>query len=266
MDYRLVNRVAVITGGTSGIGLAVIKLLLAEGANAALCARDAARLKSVVDDCAARYGADRVFGMVADVRDKAAMARFAQAVEAKFGGVDILINNAGQGRMSNFANTADEVWTDELDLKFFSIIHPTRAFLPLLERGRDAAIVCTNALLAVRPEAYMIATSAARAGVLNLVKSLANDFAAKNIRVNSVLIGLVESNQWERRYQAAVAADPQITRDGWFGELARSRHIPLGRLGKPEEAAQAIVFLASPASSYVTGTTLDVSGGQASHV
>ncbi len=266
MDYRLANRVAVVTGGTSGIGLAVTNLLLAEGANVALCARDAARLKAVVDDCVARHGADRVLGMEADVRDKAAMALFAQGVEAKFGGADILINNAGQGRMSNFADTADEVWTDELDLKFFSIIHPTRAFLPLLERGRDAAIVCTNALLAVRPEAYMIATSAARAGVLNLVKSLANDFAGKNIRVNSVLIGLVESNQWERRYQAALAADPKVTRDAWFGALARSRHIPLGRLGKPEEAAQAIIFLASPASSYVTGTTIDVSGGQASHV
>jgi NAD(P)-dependent dehydrogenase (short-subunit alcohol dehydrogenase family) len=112
----------------------------------------------------------------------------------------------------------------------------------------------------------MIATSAARAGALNLVKSLANDLAAKNIRVNSILIGLVYSNQWERRYQAALANEPALTREEFSRDLAKSRHIPLGRLGQPDEAARALVFLASPLASYITGTTLDVSGGQASHI
>jgi len=266
MDFGLKDRVAVVTGGSSGIGLAAVKLLLEEGARVALCGRDAARLDAVVGDLAKRHGHERVLARAADVCRAEDMAAFAQAVDKSFGGADILLNNAGQGRMSNFANTADEAWRAELDLKFFSIIHPTRAFLPLLEKGRDAAIVCTNALLAVRPEAYMIATSAARAGVLNLVKSLANDLAPKNIRVNSILIGLVYSNQWERRYQAALAADPAVTREAWFGELARSRHIPLGRIGQPEEAARALLFLASSLASYITGTTLDVSGGQASHV
>ena len=104
----------------------------------------------------------------------------------------------------------------------------------------------------------MVCTSAARAGVQNLVKSLAREFAPK-IRVNSVLFGLIDSNQWQRRFEAR--ADKAQTREAWFGELARSKSIPLGRLGVPEEAARAIVYLASPAASYVTGAQLEISGG-----
>ena len=266
MEYRLKDRIAVVTGGSSGIGYAAVKLLLGEGARVALCGRDAARLDAAGDELVTQYGREKVLSQVADVCRADQMSAFARSVEGAFGGVDILINNAGQGRMSDFANTTDEAWRAELDLKFFSIIYPTRAFLPLLEKGRDAAIVCTNALLAIRPEPHMIATSAARAGALNLVKSLAKDLASKNIRVNSILLGLVYSGQWERRFRTALAADPSLRYETWIQELARSRRIPLGRIGQPEEAAQALVFLASPLASFITGTALDVSGGQADHV
>jgi NAD(P)-dependent dehydrogenase (short-subunit alcohol dehydrogenase family) len=266
MDFRLRDRIAVVTGGSAGIGFAVVKLLLGEGARVGFCGRDAARLDRAKDELLEHHGRDRVLAKVADVCRAEDMQAFAEGVERAFGGTDILINNAGQGRMSDFANTSDEAWRAELDLKFFSIIRPTRAFLPLLERGRDPAIVCTNALLAVRPEPHMIATSAARAGALNLVKSLAKELAPKNIRVNSILLGLVHSGQWERRFQAALAGDPSLKYDAWAQELARSRRIPLGRIGRPEEAAQALVFLASPLAAFITGATLDVSGGQADHV
>ena len=266
MDYRLRDRIAVVTGGSSGIGLAAVKLLLSEGSRVAFCGRDAARLDRAKDALVEAHGRDKLLAHAGDVCRAEDMKAFAEAVERAFGGADILINNAGQGRMSDFANTGDEAWRAELELKFFSIIYPTRAFLPLLEKGRDAAIICTNALLAVRPEPHMIATSAARAGALNLVKSLAKDLAPKSIRVNSILLGLVHSGQWERRFQAALADDPALRYDDWVRELARSRRIPLGRIGRPEEAAQALVFLASPLASFITGTTLDVSGGQADHV
>ncbi len=133
--------------------------------------------------------------------DAGEVERFAAAVASRFGAADVLINNAGQGRVSTFADTTDDAWREELELKFFSIIRPTRAFLPQLERSNAAAIVCVNSLLARQPEPHMVATSAARAGVLNLVRSLATELAPRGMRVNGILIGLVESGQWRRRFE-----------------------------------------------------------------
>ena len=109
----------------------------------------------------------------------------------------------------------------------------------------------------------MVCTSAARAGVQNLLKSLATEFAPR-IRVNSILLGLVDSGQWQRRFEART--DKAQTREQWFAALAREKHIPLGRLGAPEEPARAIVFLGSPAASYITGASLEVSGGVSRHI
>lgn len=258
--------VAVVTGGTSGIGLATVELFLQEGAAVALCGRNAAKLDSVVRELAEAYGAGRVFGMVCDVIRKEDVAAFKAGVEKKFGRTDFLVNNAGKGRTSTVAGTSEEEWREELDLKFFGLLHPTKAFLPLLARSPCASVVCVNALLARRPEPHMAATSAARAGVLNLVKSMAGEFAPDGIRVNSILIGLVESEQWERRFRAAKAEHPAVARDAWFGKLARDREIPLGRFGLPKEAAQVILFLAAPVSSYLTGVAIEVAGGQSRHV
>ena len=109
----------------------------------------------------------------------------------------------------------------------------------------------------------MVATSAARAGVLNLVRSLATEFAPRGVRVNGILIGLVESGQWRRRF--ATQAAPGETWEAWTAALAQCKHIPLGRLGRPEEAAHAMVFLASPLASYTTGSFIDISGGHSRH-
>jgi len=110
----------------------------------------------------------------------------------------------------------------------------------------------------------MVATSSARAGVQNLIKSLAVELAPQRVRVNSILIGIVESGQWRRRY--AKEAQPGQSWDDWTAELARKKNIPLGRFGKPEEAAQALFYLATTLSSYTTGSHIDVSGGVARHV
>ena len=258
MDLGLRDMTAAVTGGSSGIGLAAAHALLGEGARVSICGRDAARLEAARAELAAAHGADRVVSEVCDVTDSAAAARFARATAEKFGGCDILVNNAGQGRVSTFATTSDADWRAELDLKFFSQIHPLRAFEPLLRASPRAAVVAVNSLLAYQPEPHMTATSAARAGVQNLLKSLAAEFAPV-IRVNSILLGLVDSGQWRRRFEAR--ADKAQSRADWYGALAREKRIPLGRLGEAAEAARAIVFLASPAAGFITGAQLEVSGG-----
>lgn len=264
MDFGLKGRVAVVTGGSSGIGLETARIMLGEGARVAICGRDTDRLDEARRSLEADHGADNLLTMNCDVLETGQVDRLRDAVVGRFGATDILVNNAGRAGRGNFGETDDDAWREELELKFFSIIRPTRAFLPLLEKSDAAAIVCINALLAQRPEPHMVATSAARAGVLNLAKSLAKEFAPKGIRVNSILLGLIESGQWRRRYE--IQAPEGVSRDEWFAGLAADRGIPLGRMGKPEEPAAAIVFLASPLAGYTTGAVIDVSGGQAPHV
>ena len=263
---NLAGRVAVVTGGSSGIGYATVQLLLEAGAAVALCGRDAGRLETATAKLREQFPAARLLAQTCDVLAPEQVAAFAARVQQELGAASILVNNAGQGRVSTFADTADEAWMEELRLKFFSIIHPTRAFLPQLRTGPDAAIVCVNSLLAVQPEPHMVATSAARAGVHNLVRSLATEFAPDGVRVNGILIGLVESGQWKRRFDARPEEDQHLDWAEWTRRLAQKKQIQIGRLGLPEEAARAIMFLASPLSSYTTGSHIDVSGGLSRHV
>jgi NAD(P)-dependent dehydrogenase (short-subunit alcohol dehydrogenase family) len=258
MDLGLNGLRAVVTGGSSGIGLATVKALLADGARVALCGRDEGRLTAAAEPLTAEFG-DAVFAAPCNVLDQGQVEAFRDVVLDRFGGVDILVNNAGQGRLSTFANTDDEAWREEFELKFFSVIRPTRAFEAALAASDKASVVIVNSLLARQPEPHMVCTSALRAGVQNLQKSLSVELAAKGIRVNGILLGIVDSGQWQRRYEAQ--AEPGQTREAWMAELAEQKHILAGRLGRPEEAAAAIAFLAAPVASFITGASLEVAGG-----
>jgi NAD(P)-dependent dehydrogenase (short-subunit alcohol dehydrogenase family) len=257
MGYGYDKGVAVVTGGSSGIGLATVQ--------------DAARRRIACGALRPQRGAARPdrrgpaarlwrgprAARAFSVLDKPAVEAFAAEVETQWGRCDLLVNNAGAGRQSTFAETTDEDWRAEYELKLFSQIYPIHAFLPMLREAKGA-IVAVNSLLAYQPEPHMVCTSSARAGVQNLLKSLSVELAP-DVRVNSVLMGLIESGQWSRRF--AAREDQSVSRAEWYAALAERKGIPLGRLGDPEEAANAIAFLGSRRASYITGAQLDVSGG-----
>ncbi len=253
-----------MTGGTSGIGLATVRRFLDEGAAVAFCARDRARVDAVAAEFANDHG-DRVLGFAADILDVAAMEAFRAAVDDRFGRTDVLVNNAGQSRMGGFDAVDDAGWTAELELKFFGLLRPTRAFLPLLRKSDAASMVYVSSLIGKQPEPRLISTSAGRAGALNLAKSLSFELAPA-IRVNSILLGVIETGQWARRFAELRAAGEPLEHDAFFAELARDRAIPLGRIGRPDEVAATIVFLASPLCGYMTGAVIEISGGQSRYV
>ncbi|MBJ9985682.1 SDR family oxidoreductase [Acinetobacter sp. S40] len=264
MSFQVEGKVAVVTGGSSGIGLAAVEILVAEGAKVAWCGRDEQRLAESKLYILEKYPHAHIFTQGCNVLDKEDVKTFAHTVKQHLGNVDMLINNAGQGRVSTFENTQDEDWMKEIELKYFSVLHPIRAFLNDLKSSAIGSVTNVNSLLALQPEPHMIATSSARAALLNLTHSLAHEFIQYNVRVNSILLGMVESAQWKRRYETR--SDPNQSWQDWTANIAKKRGIPMARLGRPEEPARALVFLASPLASYTTGSTIDVSGGFNKHL
>ncbi|WP_058913822.1 SDR family oxidoreductase [Entomohabitans teleogrylli] len=264
MNYQIEGRVAVVTGGSSGIGFATLRLLLAEGAKVAFCGRDRERLSAALERLRGEFPDADIVAHGCDVLNAQEVQQFAERVEQQLGAAEMLINNAGQGYVASFEQTPESAWLHEAQLKLFGVLNPLNAFLPQLRRSGRASVTCVNSLLALQPEEHMIATSAARAALLNMTLNLSKSLVEQGIRVNSILLGMVESGQWRRRFEQR--DDQSQDWESWIAAIARKRGIPMGRLGKPEEAAQALLFLASPLASFTTGATLDVSGGFNRHL
>jgi 3-oxoacyl-[acyl-carrier protein] reductase len=259
MELGLHGRRAIVTGGTKGIGRAVVAELLAEGAAVAFCARNADEVKLAEEDPSSTGG---VAGWVADVTDADAVQRFVDGGAERLGGIDILVNNAGAAHPGNFEALTDADWHADLDVKLFSQIRCTRVALPHLRQSPAARIVNVNAVYAKYPDPSFFATTVNRAACLNLTKALAQEYGREKILVNSVNIGFVVTPQWEniRRRKA-----PESTQEEFFAELARIE-VPLGRFGTVEEVSGLVAFLASDRAGYITGASIDVAGGMGKYV
>jgi NAD(P)-dependent dehydrogenase (short-subunit alcohol dehydrogenase family) len=262
VDLGLTGRAYVVTGASNGVGLATAAMLLAEGANVGVCARDADRLRAAFDGLPAAVGA-RALCRGCDVLDAAAVRRFVGAVAEEFGGLDGVVNNAGRSLMRPLFETTEPEWAEQVQLKLFSVLNTVRSALPWLRKSPVASVVNVNAVLARQPDVRLAATGAARAALLNLSTTLAAELAGDGVRVNSVCLGLIDTGQWRRRYEAT---GTDLSYGQWTAELAEDRGITLGRIGTAEEAAFPIVGLLSPRSSYVTGASLDIGGGVSRYV
>lgn len=260
MDLQLSGRVVVVTGASSGVGLATTRYLVQEGARVVASARDLPRLRQAVGDLP---GPGAVRAVACDVTDRDGVeAMVAEGVDA-FGGVDGVVCNAGRSVMASLSDTSDEQIREEFDLKIFGAWNVIRAARKHLAASDAASVVNVNAILAKQPEARLAVTSAARAALLNLTRTLSQELGPEGIRVNSVALGLVDTGQWRRRYDAAGTS---LGYDEWSAEIAADRGISLGRFGRAEEVAFPIVTLLSPLSGYCTGATIDVGGGVSRYV
>ncbi|KIL41427.1 short-chain dehydrogenase [Gordoniibacillus kamchatkensis] len=255
MDLKLAGKVALITGGSKGIGFRTALCLAEEGAKVVICARNEADLRDAAAYISERTGAE-AFYIAADVASEADCERAVTETVKRYGRLDILVNNAGTAAAMPFEQARTELWRRDLDLKLFGAIHCSRYAIPHMRETGGGAIVNITTSSAKTPPASSLPSSVSRAAGLALTNAMSKDLAADNIRVNTVCIGMIRSDQIERIWKRD---EPDMTWD----EYARDpRHrIPLGRIGDTEEAARVIVFLASDAASYVTGTSVNVDGG-----
>ena len=255
MQITMKDRVAVVTGGSKGIGIAVARRFAESGAKVAILARGAAELKAAREQLA-KDGL-HVHDYVCDVSKASDISATYERIVNDHGKVDILVNNAGTSRAMAFETVTDEIWQEDLDLKLFAAIRLSRLVWPGMKQRKWGRIINVLNIGAKAPAAASTPTSVSRAAGMALTKAMSNEGAAHNILVNAMLVGLIVSDQWVKRHAERA---PETDFDAFTRNLAKA--VPLGRMGTAEEFANLACFLASDQGSYITGTAINVDGGR----
>jgi NAD(P)-dependent dehydrogenase (short-subunit alcohol dehydrogenase family) len=258
MDMGLKDKVAVITGGSVGIGLAVAEALAAEGAHLLLCARDEARVAEKAQSIANRWGVKAV-GVAADVATAAGVDAVVARAEQEFGGVDILINNAGTGSNEKIMSAPDDKWQYYWDLHVMAAVRLARGLVPMM-RQRGGGVVLMNAsICAKQPLDYEPIYNVTKAALMMFSKVLSDELVGDNIRVNCINPGLILTPDWVKTATQLTEGTGK-TAEQYLDEVAK-KFAPVGRFASPEELAHFFVFMCSDKSSYCTGSTYYVDGG-----
>ena len=257
MELGLSGKVAVVAGASQGLGLAVAEALAAEGAHLGLCARNETTLLAESKGLEASYGIS-VLACPTDVTDELQVNRFVSQVHKRFGRIDILVANAGGPPASSFDTASVEEWQQAIELNLMSTIFLCRAVIPTMKEQHAGRLLAIASVSAKQPVDGLILSNVSRAGVLGLMKSLANELGPHRITANVVCPGYTRTERLRQlayRLSESEGLSAEAIYERW------SSTIPLGRIGEPEEFANVVVFLASDRASYVTGTCIQVDGG-----
>ena len=257
MDLGLKNKVALITGGSEGIGLAAAQCLAFEGVRVIICGRSNDKLQVALKQINVNTGIEAE-GIVCDITDSNNIDEMFGRIKSVYGRLDILVNNAGTSSANIFEDATEEVWKYDIDLKVFGAIRCSRLAIPMMKSQGEGRIVNVTALGGKTPGAGSVPTSVSRAAGIALTKAMSKDFAKYNILVNTVCIGLVKAGQHETRWKASLKDNPDKSLEQWYSEMGAN--VPIGRFGEPEEAGNIITFLVSGAASYITGTSINIDG------
>lgn len=254
MDLQLTDKVAIVTGGSRGLGLASATALAAEGCRVVVCARgEAALMEAAVSLRAVAGGDDRILPVVADVSSPADLERLVTRTVETFGRLDVVVNNVGLAKGSTIVDTKDAEWQEAFDQTLFPAIRLSRLAVPQMRRRGGGAIVMIASIWG-RESGGRMTYNAVKAAEISLAKSMAQQLARDNIRVNSVCPGSISfpGGSWHKRQQE----DPAGMADFVMREL------PFGRFGKAEEVGDVVAFLASPRAAWISGASITVDGCQ----